>query len=120
MLFLLMLRGVAHPSFARPPKTLSYPGTVGLILGSTPLHAYLLRAWGWVLERPPPTPSRGRPLPPPSRSCELTGVALQNTPPPARARAEQRVTAASGGGSNRARCPRVPPPERCIEGCGKL
>ena len=64
-MLLLVLRGVAHPSFARPP--LSYPGTVGLILGSTPLHAYLLRAWGWVLERPHPPPL-ARAAPPPSVS----------------------------------------------------
>ena len=78
MLF-LMLRGVAHPSFVRPPP--SYPGTVGLILGLTPLHAYY--GHGDECWNAPPHPlSRGRPLPPPSRSCELTGVALQNNRQP--------------------------------------
>ena len=99
MLF-LVLRGVAHPSFARPP--LSYPGTVGLNLGSTPLYAYYGHGDGcW--NAPTHPLSRGRPLLPPSRSCELADVALQNTPPIPRARAEQRITAAPGGGSNGAR-----------------
>ena len=74
-----MLRGVARPSFARPP--LSYPGAVGRILGLTPLHAYY--GHGDECWNAPPHPlSRGRPLPSPSRSCELTGVALQNNNPP--------------------------------------
>ena len=107
----------ASPTLALPAR----PSAIRARWGSSWDWRLCMRVTGMGMSvgTPPPTPSRaGGPSPLRLVLANSRAWLCRITPPPARA--EQRVTAASGGGSNRARCPRVPPPERCIEGYGKL